>query len=778
MDNARSMTTEDGTQTKNQEKERVVAAISALKAQGADVNPYTVSGEAQVPRSTLYRDPELMDLIYRERNGDDSTHMSSDEFQTKIAELEEANEALNEQIWDLEKQLETMTKAKQDAYVQGFQAGIEEAAKRLAASTGAETTGPRQAIKMETPVAESVPASQIPEFEPTPVAAALGETNYVYSEAAVPVTARTGAESGGKGPAKRKLDETTGEYEPLSDSHIAGDYHFGDSLTAQEPDENYNPAESLSEAKYAEAAAAPEAEAQQNSWAGPEVGPESEAEEDEEEDGDEDEEDGEEEAGEAGEAAENAEPTRPQFSNPEETGEHDIFDDIESLVSEQREISPKSKSTGPDIDFSKSYEQPAATVEPERPAAARVEPEPARKKKNFPDIDFGLSSEPEHGGSNGGEYHQDAVAAGAKHAAPRPSEPQHAGVAAQAAEEGAVGQLARDPAGIYNIARSGPTVSSSAYNPLVELSWKDLQTVYNFSVASLKDYAKPGFGNEPGALGGTNFADSSTQQPRNPAPAIPQAQTTAPAPAEQQTPRGAARHPEPQEFPDPRRTGDRLQALSDPRNLLDSEPIVDLDALDIFDDLDDYVDLDKIEVIEDVIAKPKADEPSMGGDELRELIKGRIKQAAEMPNEPSAPRMTTPPAPSKEDGKDAKDGKGAPVGGARNKFIGGAKAGQEPPAATPSFVVKQIPPEIRKACMILGLKPEEATQKSVIEAWKKQIASPGVHPDLGGDTEAAVYLNTAKDQLVRWLDQQAPKLGKKFGQPQKTEPPRPKKDDD
>ncbi len=682
----RSMTTDDGTQTKTQDKERVVAAISALKAQGADINPYTVSGEAQVPRSTLYRDPELMDLIYRERNGEELNQMSSDEFQTKLAELEEANEALNEQIWELEKQLESMTKAKQDAYVQGFQAGIEEAAKRLSASSSGETTGPRPALQFEPEPEISNPAQHTPvsspaahskqeqsavtQFEPSPVVAGLGETGYQYAQ--TPTV---------QPPHSSNIEETTGDYEALSDSHIAGDFHFDDSLTGQESYDSYS--------------------IEKNSAGQPSV---------------------------VASAASTAKPV--QSSNTEETGEHDIFDDIESLVSEQRESEP----------------QP---------------PEPtAPKKRSFPDIDFGLSSESD---SNGGEHHEDAVAAGAVTTATRPPEPQPAAVAAQV-EEGLVGQLTRDPDGIYNIARSGPTVSSSAYNPLVELSWKDLQTVYNFSVASLKDYAKPGFGNEPGALGGTNFADSSTQQPKA-------------APAPKQAAKQAERFPEPPDMgQDPRRTGDRLQALSDPRNLLDSEHVVDLDALDIFDDLDDYVDLDKIEVIDDVVAKPKAEEPSMGGDELRELIKGRIKQASEMPNEPSAPRMTTPPS-TKEDGKDAKGA--APTGGARNKFIGGAKAGQEPPAAGPSFVVKQIPPEIRKSFMILGLKPEEATQKSVIEAWKKQIASPGVHPDLGGDTEAAVYLNTAKDLVVRWLDQQAPKLGKKFGQSQKPEPPRPpKKDDD
>lgn len=736
------MMTEDGTQTKNQDKERVIAAIAALKAQGSDINPYTVSGEAQVPRSTLYRDPELMDLIYRERNGDDSNQMSSDEIQSKIAELEEANEALNEQIWDLEKQLESMTKAKQDAYVQGFQAGIEEAARRLAASTGAETTGSHQAVQVESPVPEMQSVRAATDFEPPPLGVTLGEVDYQYSDPSMsssstaeveapelsPASAAASSEpppapsarpqaESGKQTAK-PVDESTGDYEPLSDSHIAGDFHFDDSLMA-DSDDSYS-----IETKLTEPAASRAADATATADLHPVPG--------------------------AADPTATAdlhpvpEPASTQAQsraakNPEETGEHDIFDDIESLIGEQS--------------------QTPATAPAPAPAAANADAQP-RKKKNFPDIDFGLSSEPE---TNGGEHHQEAMPTGAVQTAPRPPEPQPAAVAATA-EESAVSQLTRDPEGIYNIARSGPTISSSAYNPLVELSWKDLQTVYNFSVASLKDYAKPGFGSEPGSLGGTNFADSSTQQPKS-----------APQPKQPVAPKHEARYMEAPDSigQDPRRTGDRLQALSDPRNLLDSEPIVDLDALDIFDDLDDYVDLDKIEVIEDVVAKPKAEEPSMGGDELRELIKGRIKQAAEMPNEPSTPRMTTPP---QQGGKD--DAKGAAPAGARNKFIGGAKAGQEPPPSTPSFVVKQIPPEIRKACMILGLKPEDATQKSVIEAWKKQIASPGVHPDLGGDTEAAVYLNTAKDQLVRWLDQQAPKLGKKFGQA-KPEPPRPpKKDED
>jgi len=71
---------------------------------------------------------------------------------------------------------------------------------------------------------------------------------------------------------------------------------------------------------------------------------------------------------------------------------------------------------------------------------------------------------------------------------------------------------------------------------------------------------------------------------------------------------------------------------------------------------------------------------------------------------------------------------------------------------------------------------DNITYDVVQSAWKKAIAAPGVHPDQGGDTELAVYLNTAKDVLTRWLDAQAPKLGKKFGSYKKE--PEPKKDKD
>ncbi|HEY9867767.1 MAG TPA: hypothetical protein V6D08_01050 [Candidatus Obscuribacterales bacterium] len=98
---------------------------------------------------------------------------------------------------------------------------------------------------------------------------------------------------------------------------------------------------------------------------------------------------------------------------------------------------------------------------------------------------------------------------------------------------------------------------------------------------------------------------------------------------------------------------------------------------------------------------------------------------------------------------------------AGTKFVGGARPTQELPKR--DFVVRNVPPDIRKACLVLGLRPEELTRETVHKAWKKEMANPGTHPDVGGDTEIAVYINTAKDTLMRWLDAQAPKLGKQFG---------------
>ena len=247
--------------------------------------------------------------------------------------------------------------------------------------------------------------------------------------------------------------------------------------------------------------------------------------------------------------------------------------------------------------------------------------------------------------------------------------------------------------------------------------------------------------------------------------------------------------------------------------------VIDLDKLDIFEGLEDIDELSQIEVIEDVIipgTTPSAPAPTKKGrykssehvpvvssDDLHDLIKSRIKKAEEPHEPPRVDAFITPPAPEKAAGAGtdpgASGGSAAATGtesgasvpsakelealrqGARNKFVGGKASSGSPiagaPAAssdspigastppTPSVGVsaRAVPPEIRKACMILGVRPEELTLKDVHEKWKSQITAEGVHPDQGGDNETAIYLNTAKDTLVKWINDQAPKLGKKFG---------------
>lgn len=203
---------------------------------------------------------------------------------------------------------------------------------------------------------------------------------------------------------------------------------------------------------------------------------------------------------------------------------------------------------------------------------------------------------------------------------------------------------------------------------------------------------------------------------------------------------------------------------------------LDLEKLDIFEGLEDIEELKNIEVIEDVVLPPESGAETQPGSEaetgesevvkqtaspedLRELVKNRIKQAQE--------HQEAPPEVQKQSHDNIKiDDLKA---GARNKFVGGKAGAPEAaaaPAPPPPAAPRVVPPEIRKACMILGVRPEELTVRIVMEAWKREIASPGVHPDLGGDTETAIYLNTAKDELIRWVDAQSPKLGKKFGAPQ------------
>ena len=112
---------------------------------------------------------------------------------------------------------------------------------------------------------------------------------------------------------------------------------------------------------------------------------------------------------------------------------------------------------------------------------------------------------------------------------------------------------------------------------------------------------------------------------------------------------------------------------------------------------------------------------------------------------------------------------------ALKKFVGSGRITQEVQLPT---MPRNVPPDIRKACLLLGVKPEDLTRANVFNAWKREMAKPGVHPDTGGDTEMATYLNTAKDRLIRFLEETEPKLGKKFGSkehPGTKESPKPKK---
>lgn len=253
-------------------------------------------------------------------------------------------------------------------------------------------------------------------------------------------------------------------------------------------------------------------------------------------------------------------------------------------------------------------------------------------------------------------------------------------------------------------------------------------------------------------------------------------------------------------------TFDKMDAL--PANEDEVPDILDLDKLDIFEGLEDMDELSQIEVIEDVIITPvnsqseriasqseTAAMPKVSNEDLRDLIKTRIKQAQD--HDPSQAGtldqlMEAAMASEGDTGEAGQTPAGATEGetaasaaidleairqGVRNKFVGGKTpaaapnnaigeaTSQMPPISTvPSPRVAPVPADIRKHCMILGVRPEELTSKIIIEAWKAQIAAPGVHPDQGGDTETAVYLNLAKDTLIKWVEAQAPKLGKKFGQ--------------
>lgn len=316
---------------------------------------------------------------------------------------------------------------------------------------------------------------------------------------------------------------------------------------------------------------------------------------------------------------------------------------------------------------------------------------------------------------------------------------------------------------VLNFARTGPYVASN-YNPLESLSWRDLETVYSMGVLSIRDFSRN--------LAEYNAAGSDQAQPPE-APTPPSGDY-----ADEENEPISELYP--QEHPAPSNLFPETEApVAEPpkaEGALDFiDELIDIDKLDIFDSLEELEELGTIDVMGDPIKInfDEGDSESTGEtplvepekqvstEDLQELIKSRITQSKEQKTEYE---VRTPPAPGQTD-EEKKTGLG-------NKFIGGRGAGAAAPAAgggptsssttNPSVVTKHLPPEIRKHCMILGIRPEELTKDAVMKEWKKQITS--VHPDLqGGDNESSIFLNTAKDALLKWLDANSPKLGGKFG---------------
>ena len=101
---------QDVNEQKEIEKQLVISAIQVLRQTGGEINPHTVATTAKIPRSTIYRNAELMDLIAHEEDmGTQPTDAES------IAELEARIQQLDQTIWDLEKQNEELHTEMQNA---------------------------------------------------------------------------------------------------------------------------------------------------------------------------------------------------------------------------------------------------------------------------------------------------------------------------------------------------------------------------------------------------------------------------------------------------------------------------------------------------------------------------------------------------------------------------------------------------------------------------------------------------------------------------------------
>lgn len=63
----------------------------------------------------------------------------------------------------------------------------------------------------------------------------------------------------------------------------------------------------------------------------------------------------------------------------------------------------------------------------------------------------------------------------------------------------------------------------------------------------------------------------------------------------------------------------------------------------------------------------------------------------------------------------------------------------------------QLPVEIRKYCLMLGIAPAELSMQLLQQAWAKRISTDGVHTETGGDADSLLELNIAREALLKYL---------------------------
>ena len=196
--------------------------------------------------------------------------------------------------------------------------------------------------------------------------------------------------------------------------------------------------------------------------------------------------------------------------------------------------------------------------------------------------------------------------------------------------------------------------------------------------------------------------------------------------------------------------------------------ILDLESLDIFEGFEDINAINSIEVIEDVDIASLTNESEEANeatiDNLMQVETILDKSNFSLKDEVlvSKDKVLTDKnfiqIPVNQESIELSDTQSTTA--SLSKFVGGNKTINNPAN------LNLIPSEIKKACVILGVDPSNITKETVMAAWKKELTQGSLHPDLGGDTDSAKFLNTAKDALLQYIESLAPKLGKKFGKSQ------------